>query len=425
MKLECYWQETAPRYAAAPSQPVAGRVDVAIVGGGFSGTAAAVALARRGASVALFEAAQIGAQASGRNGGQCNGGLAHDYPALIASHGLERTREWHRAYCAAVDTVERYIREEAIDCDFARRGRLKLAAKPAHFDALARTCELLATQIDPDYQLIPAARIRDEVASDAFHGGMLHPPSAQVHPARLAVGLATAAARHGARIHEQTPVTGLERLAGSAHRLTTRHGSIDADQVLIATGSTEIGPFGWFRRRLAPVGSFIVMTEPLEPALLARLLPQRRNYVTSRIIGNYFRPTAEGRLLWGGRARFAMSNPRSDARSGAILRESLAAVFPELAQVRLDYCWGGLVDMTQDRLPRVGEHDGLWYAMGYSGHGVQMSVHMGDAMARVMAGDAAANPWRELDWPAIPGHTGKAWFLPAVGAWYRIKDALH
>src|SRR5690606_23814818 len=128
--------------------------------------------------------------------------------------------------------------------------------------------------------------------------------------------------------------------------------------------STEVGPFGWFRRRLAPVGSFIVVTEPLGQARLDALLPKRRNYVTSRIIGNYFRATPDQRLLFGGRARFAMSNPRSDQRSGQVLERALRAAFPQLAGLRLDYCWGGLVDMTIDRLPRAGEHDGLWYAMG-------------------------------------------------------------
>ncbi len=422
MKLECYWHATAPAFSAPPSQPVAGSVDIAIIGGGFTGLAAAVAFAKRGASVALFEASRVGAQASGRNGGQCNGGLAHDYAALIAQVGLERTRAYHRAYCAAVDTVERYVADEQIDCDFARRGRLKLAAKPTHYSGLARTFELLTTQIDSDYQLLTAAQCRSEVASETFYGGLLHPPSAQLHPGKLAVGLATAAARRGARIYEDTPVVECTPLRGHAHRVTTPRGSVDAQQVLVATGSTETGPFGWFRRRLAPVGSFIVVTEPLAPEQLARVLPQRRSYVTSRIIGNYFRVTPDQRLLWGGRARFAMSNPRSDAQSGTVLRQSLRHAFPELGDVRFDYCWGGLVDMTQDRLPRAGEHNGLWYAMGYSGHGVQMSVHMGDAMARVMAGDGAANPWRDLDWPAIPGHLGKAWFLPFVGAYYRVKD---
>ena len=123
-------------------------------------------------------------------------------------------------------------------------------------------------------------------------------------------------------------------------------------------------------------------------------------------------------------ARFALSSPTSDRKSGRILERALNRTFPQLRDVRLDYCWGGLVDMTQDRLPRAGEHDGLFYSLGYSGHGVQMSVHMGQCMAEVMSGNANANPWRELSWPAIPGYFGQPWFLPFVGMYYRAKDKL-
>jgi glycine/D-amino acid oxidase-like deaminating enzyme len=137
---------------------------------------------------------------------------------------------------------------------------------------------------------------------------------------------------------------------------------------------------------------------------------------------NYFRVTPDNRLLFGGRARFAATNPKSDAKSGAILRKSLGQLFPELAAARIDYCWGGMVDMTRDRLPRAGERNGLFYSMGYSGHGTQMSTLMGTIMAEVMDGRAELNPWKDFAWPAIPGHFGPPWFLPLVGAYYRLKD---
>jgi len=141
-------------------------------------------------------------------------------------------------------------------------------------------------------------------------------------------------------------------------------------------------------------------------------------------IHHYFRLSDDHRLVFGGRARFAVSGPTSDAKSGEILRAGMFECFPSLRDVAIDYCWGGLVDMTQDRLPHAGERDGLYYSMGYSGHGTQMSVHMGERMAAVMNGDASANPWRGRDWPAIPGHFGPPWFLPAVGFYYRLKDRL-
>jgi glycine/D-amino acid oxidase-like deaminating enzyme len=144
--------------------------------------------------------------------------------------------------------------------------------------------------------------------------------------------------------------------------------------------------------------------------------------VDTKNLVNYFRTTPDNRLLFGGRARFAVSNPKSDAKSGAILRTAMAEVFPELAGARVDYCWGGMVDMTRDRLPRAGERNGVYFSMGYSGHGTQMSTYMGRIMADVMDGRTELNPWRGFDWPAIPGHFGRPWFLPLVGAYYRLRD---
>jgi len=340
--------------------------------------------------------------------------------------GREQAVAWYRAYDDAVDTVERIVREERIDCNFERRGKLKVAARPAHYETLARSFEQLRREVDSQIELVPPERIQDEVASSRYFGGLLFRKSAQMHMGRFGRGLAEAAARQGALIHDNTPVQRLERLRASSYRVHTAKGSLDADQVLVATGATRHGnwsSFSFWRRRIIPIGSFIVVTEPLGN-LAEQLLPQRRTYNTTTNINNYFRLTPDNRLLWGGRARFALSSPRSDTRSGEVLRRQLADAFPQLARVRIDYCWGGLVDMTQDRLPHAGEKDGLFYSMGYSGHGTQMSVHMGECMARVMAGEAAANPWRNNPWPAIPGHFGPPWFLPAIGVYYRLKDKL-
>jgi len=423
MKLVSYWQDTAPAFGGAEAGPVEGKADVVVVGAGFTGLSAALALARRGASVVVLEAERVVAKQSGRNGGHVNNGLAHDFGGLAARLGLDRARALYHAYDAAVDTVERIVAKEAIACDFRRSGKIKLAAKPGHWDGLARGFELLHREADPETDLIPRDRLREEVGSDAFHGGLLYRKSAQMHMGRFGKGLAEAAVRHGARIFEGAAVTGLARLPGGAHRVTTVRGGIEAKQVLLATGPSRQAPL-FFRRRVIPVGSFIIATAPLGEAQVASVMPHRRTATTTMNIGNYFRFSPDNRLIFGGRARFALSNPGSDAKSGRILQAQLRAAFPQIAEVPVEYCWGGEVDMTADRLPRAGERDGLFYAMGFSGHGAQMSVHLGRQMAAVMGGDAAANPFRGLDWPAVPGHFGPPWFLPLVGLYYRAKDAL-
>jgi glycine/D-amino acid oxidase-like deaminating enzyme len=424
MHSESYWLDTAPVFTGAQTGALPARVDVVVVGGGFTGLSAARALALKGASVAVLEAGRVVGEASGRNGGHCNTGVAQDYGSLVASLGAEQARAYYRAYESAVKSVVTLVEEEGIACDMRRSGKLKLAAKPQHYEGLARTCEIIRREVDAEVELLSAEQARAEVDSAQFHGGLLQRNGVQMHVGCFGVGLAEVAARHGALIYQQTTVQGWKAEAGG-YRVDTSRGSLHAGQVLMATGASQHGGLGWYRRRIVPVGSFIVATEVLPKTLVERLLPQQRSYVTSRMIGNYFRITPDNRLLFGGRARFAMSGGSSDAKSGKILHAAMVQMFPQLAQVKIDYCWGGLVDMTSDRLPRAGQHGGVYHSMGYSGHGVQMSVHMGQVMAEVMDGKADANPWGELDWPAIPGHFGKPWFLPAVGLYYRLQDYLH
>ena len=425
MKQVPYWQDTAAAFAGGARGALEGEVDVAVIGGGFTGLSAALALGQRGAGVVVLEAGRVVAQASGRNGGHVNNGTAVDVGSLAAKWGLDQARSLYHAYDDAVDTVERIVREQQITCDFRRSGKIKLAAKPEHYAKMERGFALLNREVDPETALVPRERLGEEVGSDAFHGGLLHRKSAQMHMGRFGAGLADAAARHGARIYEDAPVTGMKRLRGAAHRIATPRGTVVARQVLVATGASQRGPFFHFRRRVVPVGSFIIATEPLSAAQLDSIMPTRRTATTSLNIGNYFRVAPDDRLIWGGRARFALSSPASDLKSGRVLEAGLHRTFPQLGAVRIDYCWGGVIDLTQDRLPRAGEHDGLFYAMGYSGHGAQMSVHMGQQMARVMAGEAGANPLGFLPWKAIPGHFGPPWFMPFVGAYYRLQDRLH
>lgn len=422
MKLTSYWLDTSTPFAAAAQGAPQGEADVVVVGAGFTGLSAALMLARKGARVVVLEADRVASAASGRNGGMCNNGFAQDYYGMTQLLGIERANTLYRAFDAGVDLIETLVAEENIDCHFRRVGKFKVAAKPEHYEKLVRSQALMAQHVDPHTRMVPRTEQRDEIGSDHYFGGMLMEKSAAMHMGRFGQGLAEAAARRGARIHEHSPAIGLRRIQGREYEVRTPAGSVRAKQVLLATGTSDVGPLGWFRRRIVPVGAFLIATEPLPVELLDRLTPRRRNTTDTRNFVNYFRTTHDNRILFGGRARFAASNAVSDQKSGAILRASMVRVFPELTDARIDYCWGGMVDMTQDRLPKAGERDGLYYSMGYSGHGTQMSVQMGAVMADVMDGKPERNPWQQDSWPAIPGYTGWPWFLPFVGAYYRYRD---
>ncbi|MBZ9708887.1 FAD-binding oxidoreductase [Mesorhizobium sp. ESP7-2] len=423
MKLVSYWHDTAPVFSGATQGPVEGHYDAAIIGGGFTGLAAGLQLAKAGAKVAVLEAERVGWGASGRNGGHLNNGLAHSYLSAKAELGKERAIALYRALDDSVDTIEALVAQEGIDCSFRRAGKLKLASKPQHFESIVRNFEALHAEVDPDTALLSAADLKSEIGSP-FHGAMLSKKSAMMHMGHYVAGLATAAVRHGAIIHENAAVTDRKQV-GKRHELTTSRGRISADNVLVATGAYTTPDFGYFRRRIISVGSFIIATRPLSDTEIAAIMPGNRTCVTSMNIGNYFRLAPDNRLIFGGRARFsATSDQRSDSKSGQILQASLAAIFPQLAKVEIDYCWGGLVDMTKDRFPRAGYHDGVWYAMGYSGHGAQLSTHLGMVLADAMLGRDDRNPLKGLEWPAIPGYSGKPWFLPIVGLYYKALDRI-
>lgn len=421
MQLTPYWQATAPRFHADAAWPQNRVFDVAVIGGGFTGLSAARVLAGTGARVVVLEANHIGAGGSGRNGGHLNNGLAHSFVDAKAHFGLERAKELYRAFDASIDTIETVIEEEGIACDFRRSGKLKIASKPTHYDALARNFEAVNRDVDPDTSLLDRSDLGAEILTDQVHGGMLFKKSAMMHMGRFVAGLAEAARRRGAVILEDAPVTG--RKQSRTHSLSTPRGIIEANDILLATGAYTTGPFDYFRRRVIPIASYIIATRPLTDAEIAATMPGRRTYVTSRNIGHYFRLSPDNRLLFGGRARFsARSDPQADQKAAGLLKKHLADMFPVLADVQIDYCWGGMVGMTRDRFPRAGFADGMHFSMGYSGHGAQIATHMGVIMAEIIAGKRDRNPWKGLPWAAVPGYSGKPWFLPLVGAYYGLLD---
>jgi glycine/D-amino acid oxidase-like deaminating enzyme len=418
-----HWRDTV-RAPAAASEPLPTRVDVAVIGAGITGLCAARALARRGISVAVLETHTIGWGASSRNGGMVLTGLKLGVDTLIARYGLELARRLYQASLDSVTIVERIVEEEQIDCHFTRCGHLSLAAKPAHFEYFERSAALLERKFSYASRLISRADLRTEIGSDSYYGGMVDELSGGINPAQYVAGLARAARGAGATIHEHS---GVERVTrqGPGWQVSTAKGVLAAGDVLVTT-SGYTGPVASaLCRKLLPIGSYIIATEPLTEALAHELSPRARMMYDSWHFLHYFRLTADRRLLFGGRARFVPETEASVRDSATELRLAMLNIYPQLRSVRVDYAWGGTLDFTYDTMPHLGQTDGYYYALGYAGHGVALASLLGTQLGETL-GTAAiqANPFAQLPFPGAPLglHQGKAWFLGLAAVWYRFLD---
>ncbi len=413
------WSVGVPAVEGAAELPA--RCDVAIIGGGYAGLSAARALAQAGAQVVVLERDRIGgAGASSRNGGFVLPGFKADTDALVRRLGLARAQELHAESVAAVDYVERVVREEGIDCGWSRAGHVTLAAKPGHLRGLNQSRELMARHFGTETRLLTRAELPQEIATDRYAGGLLDPSAGALQPARYLHGLALVAARAGVTLVEGAGVSRIRR-AGTLFRLTTERGPLEAGDLLVATNGLTGRLDRWLGRRIVPVGSYLIATAPLEPSLATRLIPRGRVFSDTKNLLYYFRLSPDGRMVFGGRAAFS---PRPLALNLADLRRGMLEVFPELAGVPVEYGWGGTLGFTLDHLPHAGRHDGMGYVMGFGGHGVALASWLGDRVARAMTGRA---PWpaiAEVRFPAVPLYRGDPWFLPLAGAYYRCRDWL-
>ena len=423
LKESPVWLENTIFPAIDQARPLPERVDVAVIGAGLTGLAAARALARRGAAVAVLEAHTLGWGASSRNGGMALTGLKLEAPQLVARYGLAAARRMFDASLAALDCVEQIVAEELIDCDFRRSGHLLLACKPAHFKAIVHEARLIERDFGHRAHALAPGELRGEIGSGRYYGGLLDEASAGVNPARLVAGMARAAARAGAQLYEHTPVVALAR-QGPAWRLGTARGPLRAEAVLAATGAYSGPLIPALRRRIVPLGSYVIATEPLPAELACDVSPRDRMMFDSNRLLAYFRLTPDRRMLFGGRARFFPETPRMVRESAAMLQGAMLRVFPQLAGVKVEHAWGGTLDVAFDMMPHAGAAGGLHYALGYAGHGVAMATYLGTQLGARLAGGQADSPFAGLPFPAAPLglYDGRPWFLPLVGAWYRLLD---
>jgi glycine/D-amino acid oxidase-like deaminating enzyme len=422
-----YWLTTTEMPAADPGRPLPEAADLAVIGAGFTGLSAARTLAKRGAKVAVLESETIGWGASSRNGGMVLTGMKLGVHQLISRYGRELTQRMYAASLASIACVEQIIREESIAGDFSRCGHLEVACKQKHFDDYARQAEVIAREFNHTLRVVQKHELSSEIGSTIYYGGMVDEASAGCNPARYVAGLARAALKAGAEIFEHARVETIQRESRQGEpgwKLSTSRGSLWAHEIFVATSGYTGSATPALQKKIIPIGSFIITTEVLPEKLARELSPRNRMIYDSKNYLYYYRLTPDRRMLFGGRAAFFPENDQTVRRSAEILRRGMIAVFPQLSDAKIDYVWGGTLDFAFDIMPHAGLLDGMYYALGYAGHGVAMATYQGQKIAELMVGEKPENPFVGIPFPAAPLglYNGKPWFLPLAGAWYKFLD---
>jgi glycine/D-amino acid oxidase-like deaminating enzyme len=425
MQEKTFWLDTVDIPAPA-SLDFPQRVDVAIIGAGFTGLSAARSLARAGATVAVFESQTIGWGASSRNGGMVLTGLKLPAAMLIARYGKEATARMYAASLESIEFVEKLVREENIACDFSRSGHLEVACKRKHFDDFRRSAEETARHFGHQQRLVPKDQLQSEIGSAIYHGGLVDASSAGVNPARYVAGLARAAERAGAAIFEHSPVDEIQREGAHGWKIATARGTLRAQNVFVATSGYTSRVTPALQKKIIPIGSYIIVTEILPEKLAAELSPRNRMIYDSKNYLYYYRLTPDRRMLFGGRAAFFPETSGTIRRSAEILRRGMISVYPQSREAKIEYVWGGTLDFAFDIMPHAGQLDGLHFSLGYAGHGVGMSTYLGDKIAQSILSGRDDNPFAGIPFPGAPLglYNGRPWFLPAAGLWYKLLDLI-
>lgn len=399
--------------------------DVCIVGGGYTGLNCAIELARRGYAVTLLEAHLIGWGASGRNGGQLIRGVGHEVERFRGQIGDAGVRRLKLYGLEAVELVRRRIEEFAIDCDL-RWGYCDLANRPEHLDGFREARdELLELGYRHELRLLQADEMHEVVGSANYCGGLIDMGSGHLHPLNLALGEAAAAASLGVRLFEHSAATRIDY--GAQLRVHTAKGVVRADRLILACNAYLDGLQPWLSGKVLPAGSYIVATAPLGEERARQLIPRDMALCDQRVALDYYRLSRDRRLLFGGACHYSGRDP---ADITAYMRPKLLRVFPQLADVAIDYAWGGMIGIGANRLPQLGrlpDQPNVWYAQAYSGHGLNASHLAAQLLAQAIHGEDSTgfDLFARVPHPTFPGGPLLRAPLLALGMlWERLKERL-
>jgi gamma-glutamylputrescine oxidase len=382
--MQNFYEATVVRPERAP---LSGKraADVCIIGGGLAGLSTALGLVERGVrEVVVLEAQQVGFGASGRNGGFVFGGYSLDCADLLKILGPARARELYTLTTDAVDLMRQRIVRYGIDCDDTHAGVIlaNWFDEPARLETQRR---LMKDSFDVEWEPLDAATLATQLKTRRYHGGLLERNAFHFHPLKYVLGVAAAVAAAGAQIYEHSPVVRLQR-QGSGYRVETADGAVEARQVVMAGGGYARNIYRQVERAVLPIATYVVATEPLGERLKDAIDTAAAIYDT-RFAFDYYRPLPDTRILWGGRISVRDREPETIAR---LLRADLLKVYPQLHDVRVEYAWGGLMSYARHKMPQIGQSaDGVWYAVGFGGHGMAPTTVSGELLAAAIAGERA------------------------------------
>jgi glycine/D-amino acid oxidase-like deaminating enzyme len=420
MKTDVFWTDQFPRpNDLSVANELPSQVDVAIVGSGYTGLNCARVLAKAGRSVVVLDQHSIGWGASSRNGGMATPGLKQDIFKIKKTYGMEYAKEFWKSSVDAINLLELIIREENIDCDWERNGHCSLAYKQSHFNELPEYADWLKMEMGHEKTIVPKEKLKSEIGTDEYFGGISDESSAGLHPAKYVFGLANSVENLGVSLFEKTRVDSINRTS-NGFELITKKGKLNSKDVVIATNGYTDTMVPGMKPKVFPVGSYIIVSEPLPADLQHKLSPKKRMFYDSKNFLNYFRLTPDGRMLWGGRNDLSTDLDLNE--SASILTKQVCTIFPELNDVKFTHSWTGKLGITFDLMPHIGQTNGIHYALGYGGHGLSIATYLGTEIGLLMTGQKNRSPYEEIPHQTMFFYKKNPWFLPFAAKWYQFLD---